>query len=88
MAAPPSATEQLWLEMINRFRAQPQAELDLLTNYATPGTGTVFAPLSSSDPGVRLAISFCAHSSTPCRRRPRWRGTRISITPHRGTPTR
>jgi hypothetical protein len=58
MAAPPSATEQLWLEMINRFRAQPQAELDLLTNYATPGTGTVFAPLSSSDPGVRLAISF------------------------------
>ncbi len=58
MAAAPTATEQLWLEMINRFRAQPQAELDLLTNYVTPGTGTVFAASSSSDPGVRIAISF------------------------------
>lgn len=58
LAAAPSASEQLWLEMINRFRAAPQAELDILTNYVTPGTGTVFAPSSSSDQGVRVAISF------------------------------
>lgn len=58
LAAAPSASEQLWLEMINRFRGAPQAELDLLTNYVTPGTGTVFAPVSSPDFGVRVAISF------------------------------
>jgi len=58
LAAAPSDAEQLWLEMINRFRAQPQAELDILTNYITPGSGTVFASPTSSDPGVAAAISF------------------------------
>jgi uncharacterized protein YkwD len=58
VAAAPSESEQLWLEMINRFRAQPRAELDLLTKYVTPGIGTTFATPSSPDPGVRLALSF------------------------------
>lgn len=37
LAAASSASEQLCVEMINRFRAAPQAELDILTNYVTPG---------------------------------------------------
>lgn len=52
----PSAEEQLWLEMINRFRADPVAELDILANYTTPG-GLVFDDPSSDDPDIASALN-------------------------------
>lgn len=57
-AAPPSELEQLWLETINRFRAAPSAELDILANYTTPGTGTSFGTPRSSDPNVAFALQL------------------------------
>ena len=57
VAGEPSNDEQLWLELINRFRADPVAELDLMANYTVPG-GTTFASPSSDDPGVASAINF------------------------------
>lgn len=56
-AGEPSASEQLWLEMINRFRSDPVAELDVLTNYTTLG-GTGFDDPASSDPEVASSLDF------------------------------
>ena len=54
--AAPSADEQLWLEMINRFRGDPVSELDLLANYTVPG-GNTFASPASDDSLVALSLN-------------------------------
>ncbi|MCA9187649.1 MAG: CAP domain-containing protein [Pirellulaceae bacterium] len=53
----PTPQQQMWLEMVNRFRASPSAELDILANYTQPN-GTSFANPSSDDPDVASALSF------------------------------
>ena len=54
-SATPSNEEQLWLEMVNRFRANPTAELDLLANYTEPN-GNTFASPASDDVFVDGAL--------------------------------
>ena len=41
-AADPTAEQQYWLELTNRFRADPQGELSKLVNFSSPG---VWAPV-------------------------------------------
>ena len=53
-AADPTADQQYWLEMINRMRLNPAAELDILANYSVPGS--TFANPSSDDPFVAAAL--------------------------------
>jgi uncharacterized protein YkwD len=57
LARDPTAQEQLMLEMINRMRTNPQAELEKLVNldYGPPVT---FASPSSDDPNVAAALNF------------------------------
>ncbi len=57
-AGTPSDVEQLWLQLINRFRADPAGELDRLVNYRQPGTGTELADPIADSPAVALAIEF------------------------------
>lgn len=56
-AGEPTSEEQLWLEMVNRFRADPVGELDRLANYTTPG-GTTFGTPASDDTDVASALNF------------------------------
>ena len=41
VAGEPSPNEQLWLQLINRFRTDPVGELDRLVDYEEPETNTV-----------------------------------------------
>jgi hypothetical protein len=51
LALNPSAEEQYMLELLNRFRTDPQAELDLLTN-------SLSGEARSSDPDINSALDF------------------------------
>ncbi len=55
-AADPTAVQQYWLEMINRMRTNPAAELERLTNYSVPGVS--FANPASDDPSVVAALQY------------------------------
>lgn len=55
-AADPTADQQYWLEMINRMRLNPAAELDILANYSVPGS--TFANPASDDPFVAAALQY------------------------------
>jgi uncharacterized protein YkwD len=52
-AADPTAQEQYWLELINRARNDPAAELARLTNYATPSS---FDSPASDDPDIAASL--------------------------------
>ena len=54
-AADPTAEQQYWLELTNRFRADPQGELTKLANFSSPG---VWAPVKSDDPYIAAALSY------------------------------
>lgn len=54
-AADPTAEQQYWLELTNRFRADPQGELSKLVNFSSPG---VWAPVKSNDPYVVNALNY------------------------------
>ncbi len=62
LPADPTAEQQYWLELINRMRANPAAELEHLTNYAVPGTS--FANPASDDPFVTAALNFYGTSAS------------------------
>lgn len=53
--ADPTAQEQYWLELLNRARRDPAAELSRMVNFSSPGT---FAVPSSSDPGIAAALAY------------------------------
>jgi uncharacterized protein YkwD len=53
--ADPTAQEQYWLELLNRARSDPAAELSRLVNFSSP---TTFASPASNDPAVAAAIAF------------------------------
>ncbi|MGE5608701.1 MAG: hypothetical protein ACM359_05585, partial [Bacillota bacterium] len=55
-AATPTNDEQLWLEIINRMRTNPQAELGILVNI-NPTTPATWATPKSSDPNIANALS-------------------------------
>ncbi len=54
-AADPTAEQQYWLELINRFRRDPAGELGRLVNFSSPG---VWDSLKSIDPNVQIALDF------------------------------
>lgn len=54
-AADPTAEQQYWLELTNRFRTDPQGELARLVNFSSPG---VWAPVKSTDPYVVNALNY------------------------------
>ena len=58
----PTASQQYWLEMINRMRQNPSAELEILTNYSVPGSA--FASPASDDPFVAAALSYYTTSAS------------------------
>ena len=55
-AADPTDVQQYWLELINRMRTNPAAELERLTNYSVPGS--TFANPASDDPFVNTALQY------------------------------
>lgn len=55
LAADPTADQQYWLELVNRFRAAPQDELDNLVNMSSPG---VWDTPRSDDPSIAYALSY------------------------------
>lgn len=55
LAADPTADQQYWLELVNRFRAAPQAELDKLVNMSSPG---VWDTPRSDDASIAYALSY------------------------------
>ena len=54
-AAAPTAEQQYWLELTNRFRADPHNELGRLGNFSSPG---VWAPVKSDDPYIANALNY------------------------------
>lgn len=59
--ADPTAEQQYWLELTNRFRSDPQAELEKLVNFSAPG---VWDSPKSDDPGIAYALNFFGTSAT------------------------
>ena len=57
-AGQPSGTEQLWLQIVNRFRASPAEELDRLVNYREQGTGLAWGVPISDHPLVADNLEF------------------------------
>jgi len=53
-ASEPTADQQYWLELINRFRADPQGELTRLVNI----TGNSWDPVKASDANVVIALNY------------------------------
>lgn len=49
------------LELTNRFRSDPQGELEKLVNFSSPG---VWAPTKSNDPSVAFALNYFGVSAT------------------------
>ncbi|MGV3663083.1 MAG: CAP domain-containing protein [Prosthecobacter sp.] len=60
VAADPTAEQQYWLELVNRFRSAPQAELDNLVNMSSPG---VWDTPRSDDPSIANALAFFGTSA-------------------------
>lgn len=60
IAADPTAEQQYWLELINRFRSNPQAELDSLVNFSSPG---VWGTPKSDDPSIANALTYFGTSA-------------------------
>ncbi len=59
--ADPTAEQQYWLELVNRFRLDPAGELERLTNYSVPGAS--FANPPSDNPDVTAALQFYGTSA-------------------------
>lgn len=59
--ADPTAEQQYWLELTNRFRLNPQAELDYLVNFSSPG---VWGSPKSDDPNIANALNFFGTSAS------------------------
>lgn len=55
-SADPTPVQQYWLELMNRMRLNPAAELEHLTNYSVPGA--TFGSPPSDDPAVTAALQF------------------------------
>lgn len=60
LAADPTADQQYWLELVNRFRSAPQTELDNLVNMSSPG---VWDSPSSDDPSIAYALAYFGTSA-------------------------
>jgi len=61
-AADPTSSQQYWLELMNRMRMNPAAELELLTNYSIPGSA--FASPSSDNSDVAAALQYYGTSAS------------------------
>ncbi len=59
--ADPTAQEQYWLELLNRARRDPAAELSRMVNFSSPST---FGSPSSSDPGISAALAYYGTSAS------------------------
>lgn len=59
-AAEPTADQQYWLELINRFRSDPQNELSKLVNFSSPG---VWDSPKSDDPSIANALNYFGTSA-------------------------
>lgn len=59
-AADPTADQQYWLELINRFRSNPQNELSKLVNFSSPG---VWGSPKSDDPSIANALNYFGTSA-------------------------
>lgn len=59
--ADPTAEEQYWLELLNRARSNPAAELSRLVNYSSP---TTFGSPASNDSGVANALAYYGTSAS------------------------
>ncbi|MFC5454802.1 CAP domain-containing protein [Prosthecobacter fluviatilis] len=57
----PTAEQQYMLELINRFRTDPQGELSNLVNFSSPG---VWAGTKSDDPSIAYALNFFGTSAS------------------------
>ena len=57
----PTADQQYMLELINSFRANPQAALAELVNFSSPG---VYAATESNDPSIAYALSYFGVSAS------------------------
>lgn len=60
LAADPTSEQQYWLELVNRFRTTPQAELDHLVNMSSPG---VWDTPRSDDPAIANALTYFGTSA-------------------------
>lgn len=60
IGADPTAEQQYWLELTNRFRTDPQAELEKLVNFSSPG---VWGSPKSDDPSIAYALNFFGTSA-------------------------
>lgn len=60
-AADPTAEQQYWLELTNRFRSDPQGELDKLVNLSAPG---VWDSPKSDNSYIANALNFFGTSAT------------------------
>lgn len=60
LAADPTAEQQYWLELVNRFRSDPQAELGNVANFSGPG---VWGTPKSDDPSIATALTFFGTSA-------------------------
>ena len=59
--ADPTAQEQYWLELLNRARRDPAAELSRMVNFSSPST---FGSPSSSDPDIAAALAYYGTSAS------------------------
>ena len=57
----PTADQQYMLELVNRFRTDPQGELANLVNFSSPG---VWAATKSNDPSIAYALNFFGTSAS------------------------
>ncbi len=57
----PTAEQQYMLELINRFRADPQDELANLVNFSSPG---VWDTAKSNDPSIAYALNYFGTSAS------------------------
>jgi len=60
-SADPTAQQQYWLELTNRFRSDPQGELAKLVNFSSPG---VWGSPKSDDVYVANALNFFGTSAS------------------------
>lgn len=61
LAVDPTADQQYWLELVNRFRTAPQDELDHLVNMSSPGVWD--SPLSN-DAAIANALAYFGTSAS------------------------
>ncbi len=57
----PTVEQQYWLELTNRFRSDPQAELEKLVNFSAPG---VWGSPKSDDAYIANALNYFGTSAT------------------------